>query len=74
MLLSRRKNTSLGNLDYADKRDRYFADRVESLPNSQRLLAMASFALADLNARQDDLLKRLAGSYGTKTKWNRSTR
>ena len=34
MLLSRRKNTSLDNLDFADKRVRYFEDRVESLPNS----------------------------------------
>ena len=42
MLLSRRKNASLGNLDFADKRTRYFADRVESLPNSQRLLANES--------------------------------
>jgi hypothetical protein len=52
MLLSRRKNTSLGNLDFADKRERYFEDRVESLPNSQRLLATTSFALVDLKSRQ----------------------
>ncbi len=62
--LSRRKNTSLGNLDFADKRVRYFEDRVESLPNSQRLLALGAFALGDLEARHNDLLERLAGSYG----------
>ena len=66
MLLSRRKNTSLGNLDFADKRVRYFEDRVESLPNSQRLLATTAIALTDLEVRQKDLLKRLAGSYGVK--------
>ena len=66
MLLSRRKNTSLGNLDFAGKRVRYFEDRVESLPNSQRLLALGTFALADLEARHKDLLERLAGSYGAK--------
>lgn len=64
MLLSRRKNTSLGNLDFEAKRARYFQDRVESLPNSQRLLAMPSFVMADLEARQEDLLNRLADSYG----------
>ena len=64
MLLSRRKNTSLGNLDFADKRVRYFEDRVESLPNSQRLLVLGAFALGDLEARHNDLLERLAGSYG----------
>ena len=66
MLLSRRKNTSLGNLDYADKRVRYFEDRVESLPNSQRLLATTAFALPDLETRHTDLLDRLANSYEAK--------
>lgn len=66
MLLSRRKNTSLGNLDFADKRVRYFEDRVESLPNSQRLLTLGAFTLGDLEARHKDLLERLAGSYGAK--------
>lgn len=64
MLLSRRKNTSLGNMDFAKKRVRYFADRVESLPNSQRLLATGGFSLIDLEARQKDLLQRLTKSYG----------
>jgi len=60
---ARRKNTSLGNLDFADKRVRYFEDRVESLPNSQRLLVMTAFALSDLESRQKDLLDRLRTSY-----------
>ena len=64
MLLSRRKNTSLGNLDYVEKRKRYFEDRVESLPNSQRLLATAAFDLPYLETRHEDLLDRLANSYG----------
>lgn len=66
MLLSRRKNTSLGNLEFADKRLRYFQDRVESLPNSQRLLATASFSPTDLEVRHKDLLERLTVSYGAK--------
>jgi hypothetical protein len=41
MLLSQRKNASLGNLDFADKRKRYLETRVESLPNSQRCLGLA---------------------------------
>lgn len=63
MLLSRRKNTSLGNLDFTEKRVRYFEDRVESLPNSQRLLIMRSFVLPDLESRQKNLLDCLAESY-----------
>lgn len=67
MLLSRRKNTSLGNLNFADKRTRYFQDRVESLPNSQRLLATTSFSMTELDARHRDLMDRLAISYGKKS-------
>ena len=52
--------------DFTDKRVRYFKDRVESLPNSQRLLATTTFALTDLEARHEDLLERLAGSYDAK--------
>ncbi|MEO6421454.1 MAG: DUF262 domain-containing HNH endonuclease family protein [Candidatus Nitrotoga sp.] len=64
LLLSRRKNTSLANLNFAHKRVRYFEDRVENLPNSQRLLALSTFELADIEARHKDLLERLAESYG----------
>ena len=66
MLLSRRKNTSLGNLDFANKRVRYFDDRVESLPNLQRLPALGTFALTDLEARHKDFLERLGRSYEAK--------
>ena len=63
MLLSRRKNTSLGNLDFKAKRDRYFADRVENLPNSVSVLKLTSFTPADLGVRHKDLLGKLAQSY-----------
>ncbi len=64
MLLSRRKNSSLSNLDFSEKKVRYFEDRVESLPNSQRLLTLTTFTLVDMEARHSDLLKRLEASYG----------
>lgn len=63
MLLSRRKNTSLGNLDFNDKKMRYFEDRVESLPNSQRVLSLPSFGPNELLSRHRDLLQRLEQSY-----------
>lgn len=68
MLLSRRKNTSLGNLDYAEKRERYFKVSVESLPNSNRLLASTEtkFALPQLENRHKELLDCLLKSYGAK--------
>lgn len=63
MLLSRRKNTSLGNLDFSAKRDRYFADRVENLPNSVGVLKLTAFKPADLHVRHKDLLGKLISSY-----------
>lgn len=63
MLLSRRKNTSLGNLDFASKRDRYFAERVENLPNSVGVLKLTSFKMADMETRHRELLGKLAVSY-----------
>ena len=63
MLLSRRKNTSLGNLDFAAKKERYFKDHVEILPNSVRVLNLPVFDLPTLEARHRELLDRLRDSY-----------
>ena len=59
-------NAEIDSKEIADKRVRYFEDRVESLPNSQRLLTLGNFALADIEARHGDLLNRLTASYGHK--------
>ena len=66
MLLSRRKNSSLSNADFSEKKSKYISDRVESLPNSQRILASTTFAMPDLESRHRDLLARLEASYRSK--------
>lgn len=63
MLLSRRKNTSLSNLDFLEKRERYFKDRIENLPNSLRILASNAFTPADLESRHKELIYKLYSSY-----------
>jgi len=63
LLLSPRKNTSLGNLDFVEKKERYFKDRVETLPNSVRVLNLPCFDLPTLEARHRELLERLRDSY-----------
>lgn len=63
MMLSRRKNTSLGNLDFASKKSRYFANSVETLPNSARVLILPAFSPATVQARHDELLAKLSASY-----------
>lgn len=56
------KNTSLGNVDFVNKRDKYIVERVENLPNSVEVLMLACFKLADIEARHQNLLTKLAGS------------
>jgi hypothetical protein len=63
MLLSRGKNASLSNLDFNDKKNRYYQDNVEGLPNSQRVLTLPQFGCSELRARHSDLLSRLEASY-----------
>lgn len=63
MMLSRRKNTSLGNLDFVAKKARYFANSVETLPNSARVLILPEFSLASVQSRHDELLAKLRASY-----------
>ncbi len=63
LLLSPRKNTSLGNLDFAEKKQRYFKDRVETLPNSVRVMELQSFGPPKLEARHCELLQKLRDSY-----------
>ncbi len=66
MLLSRRKNSKLSNFDFPEKKSRYIDDHVESLPNSQRILALSTFGTRELESRHKDLLARLVASYERK--------
>jgi len=63
LLLSRRKNTSLSNLDFTDKRCRYFTSNVETLPNSCRVMGLSKFKVSDVENRHKDLLAKLSASY-----------
>jgi len=38
VLITRRKNTSQGRLDYLDKKERYFSKNIDTCPNSLRVL------------------------------------
>jgi uncharacterized protein with ParB-like and HNH nuclease domain len=63
MLLSRIKNTSLGNLDFIEKKKRYFKNRVETLPNSVRVLNLPCFDPPKLSERHRELMEQLRDSY-----------
>jgi Protein of unknown function (DUF1524) len=63
MLLSRRKNTSLGNLDFIEKKRKYFEKNVETLPNFVRVLNLPEFTPTTVKARHAELLAKLSASY-----------
>jgi hypothetical protein len=63
MLLSRRKNTSLGNLEFNEKKRRYFEQNVETLPNSARVLLLSKIEPSVLEGRHKNLLAELESSY-----------
>jgi hypothetical protein len=63
MLLNQRKNTSLGNLDFVEKKRKYFEKNVETLPNSVHVLSLPEFTPTTVQARHEELLAKLSVSY-----------
>ncbi|MDY0222427.1 MAG: DUF262 domain-containing HNH endonuclease family protein [Desulfobacterium sp.] len=65
VLISTRKNTSQGRLDYAEKKKRYFQKRINTCPNSLRVLNKHNtWSLSDLKKNHSDVLDRLSQHYG----------
>lgn len=65
VLISTRKNTSQGRLDYADKKTRYFQKRINTCPNSLRVLnGYNTWTPMDLKKNHADVLNKLKNHYG----------
>lgn len=65
VLITRRKNTSQGRLDYSDKKKRYFERNIDTCPNSLRVLNQnADWTLKALQANHETVRKTLANYYG----------
>jgi len=64
ILLSRRKNSSQGNLDYSVKKSKYFNKNVELFSNSVRIFkSYDSWTPNDLIQNHQDVLAKLFNSY-----------
>ena len=63
VLISRRKNTGQGRLDFADKKAKYFNNSIESFPNSLRIMQKESWKLKDLESNHDEQIKKLKSHY-----------
>ncbi|KNZ69317.1 hypothetical protein Tfer_2114 [Thermincola ferriacetica] len=59
VLLSKRKNSSASNLDFEDKKDKYFKGRISDLARSQKILSYTEWTPAVLAKRQNDILSLL---------------
>ncbi|MDP3028485.1 MAG: DUF262 domain-containing HNH endonuclease family protein [Deltaproteobacteria bacterium] len=66
ILLSRRKNTAQSNLDYLQKKEKYFKKNVELFSNSVRIFnTFSTWNLADIKTNHKDTLVKLLSAYGT---------
>lgn len=64
VLISRRKNTAQGNLDYAKKKEKYFKKNVEVFSNSIRVYQnYSSWNLDDLKNNHEEVIAKLLEEY-----------
>ena len=65
ILLSRRKNTAQSNLDYLQKKEKYFKKNVELFSNSVRIFnTFSTWTMDDLKKNHKETLVKLFSAYG----------
>ncbi|MBA7608504.1 hypothetical protein ES703_15681 [subsurface metagenome] len=65
VLITRRKNSSLGRLDYIEKEERYFAKSIDTRPYTLRVLHRYSqWTPEELRENQNEVLNKLWQHYG----------
>ena len=65
VLITRRKNSSQGRLDYEEKRKRYFDKCIDTCPNSLRVLRQNDkWTPVELKQNHETVLKMLRDRYG----------
>ena len=62
VLISRRKNSSQGRLDYKDKKEKYFNNNVETFPNSVRVMQTEKWDLPTLEKHHREVIDKLCKS------------
>ncbi|MDJ1501846.1 DUF262 domain-containing HNH endonuclease family protein [Xanthocytophaga agilis] len=66
ILLSRSKNSSLGNREFQDKKHKYFTKSVDALPNSLQIMQLNEWNLKLLQERHQQLTRELIAHYQKK--------
>lgn len=63
VLISRRKNSSQGRLDFKDKKEKYFKSSIESFPNSIKIMLKKQWTITDLKANHKELIEKIKIHY-----------
>jgi uncharacterized protein with ParB-like and HNH nuclease domain len=65
VLISRRKNSSQGNKEYAEKKNKYFKSNIELFSNSVRIYnQFATWTFADLQKNQNEVITKIKNGFG----------
>lgn len=65
VLITRRKNTSQGRLDFTEKVEKYFEKNIDTCPNSLRVLKKyRQWTLAELQENHSTVLSKIREQYG----------
>lgn len=63
VLISRRKNTGQGRLDFIDKKTKYFINSIESFPNSLKVMQKDKWNISTLKDHHNFLIELLKEHY-----------
>jgi hypothetical protein len=63
VLISRRKNSGQGRLDFADKKTKYFNSSIESFPNSLRIMQKPIWTVNELKTNHSQLISKIKMHY-----------
>jgi len=59
VLLNRRKNSSLSNLNFDKKKERYFKGSISTFPSINHIMQKTEWRKEDIENRTNDMIKRL---------------
>ncbi len=66
VLISTTKNTSQGRSDYTEKKSKYFTKKINTCPNSLRVLQNAQWTPVEMKANHNAVLIKIREHYGIK--------
>jgi len=66
VLISTAKNSSQGRSDYTEKKSKYFAKKINTCPNSLRVLQNTQWTRAELESNQHTVMAKICEHYGIK--------